>query len=186
MITQFARHWWMVALRGLIAVLFGIAALVWPRIALEVLVLLFGAFALVDGVIAIIVAIHSRHIFTDWWVWLLEGLAGLAAGVAAFAWPGLTERVLLYVIATWAIITGVFEIIAAIGLREILERVWLLVLDGILSVILGLLLVIRPAAGALALTWVIGLYAIIAGLLLFVLAFELRKLSKAIEPLLDA
>jgi uncharacterized membrane protein HdeD (DUF308 family) len=94
--------------------------------------------------------------------------------------------VLLYVIAAWAIITGVFEIIAAIGLREILERVWLLVLDGILSVILGLLLVIRPAAGALALTWVIGLYAIIAGLLLFVLAFELRKLSKAIEPLLDA
>jgi uncharacterized membrane protein HdeD (DUF308 family) len=185
-ITQFARHWWMVALRGLIAVLFGVAALIWPSIALEVLVLLFGAFALLDGIIAIIVAIQSRPIFTDWWVWLLEGAAGLGAGVAAFVWPGLTERVLLYVIAAWAIITGVFEIIAAIGLREILERVWLLVLDGILSVILGLLLVIRPAAGALALTWVIGLYAIIAGLLLFVLAFELRKLSKAIEPLLDA
>jgi uncharacterized membrane protein HdeD (DUF308 family) len=177
----------MVALRGLIAVLFGVAALVWPSIALEALVLLFGAFALVDGVIAIIVAFHSREIFTDWWVWLLEGLVGLAAGVAAFVWPGLTERVLLYVIAAWAIITGVLEIIAAIGLREILARGWLLVLDGILSVILGVLLVIRPAAGALALTWLIGLYAILAGLLLFVLAFELRSLSKTLEePLIDA
>jgi uncharacterized membrane protein HdeD (DUF308 family) len=95
--------------------------------------------------------------------------------------------VLLYLIAAWAIISRVFEVIAAVGLREIIERGWLLVLDGILSVILGALLVIRPAAGALALTWLIGLYAILVGLLLFVLAFELRSVSKALEhTLIDA
>lgn len=181
MVTGFARHWWMVALRGVIAVLFGVAALVWPRLALEALVLLFGAFALLDGVMAIIVAIQSRDIFVHWWVWLLEGLAGLAVGVAAFIWPGLTERALLYLIAAWAIITGMFEVIAAIGLRDIIERGWLLVLDGVLSVILGVLLAIRPGAGALALAWLIGLYAILAGLLLLVLAFQLRSLGQAFE-----
>jgi uncharacterized membrane protein HdeD (DUF308 family) len=179
--TRFARHWWMVALRGLIAVLFGVAALVWPRLALEILVLLFGAFALADGIIAALVAIQSRHIFDGWWVWLLEGLVGLAIGVAAFIWPALTERVLLYLIAAWAIITGVLEVIAALGLREIIERVWLLALDGILSVILGVLLVIRPAAGAVALAWLIGLYAIVAGVLLLVLGFWLRSLAKALK-----
>ncbi len=187
MITRFARYWWMLALRGVLALLFGVAALVWPRIALETLVLLFGAFALVDGIIGIVVAVQSRHMFDRWWVWLLEGLAGLAIGVATFIWPALTEKMLLYLIAAWAIVTGVFEVIAAVELREIIEREWLLVLDGILSVILGVLLVIRPAAGALALTWLIGLYAILVGVLLLLLAFWLRSLDKALElPMMNA
>jgi uncharacterized membrane protein HdeD (DUF308 family) len=177
MIVRFARHWWMVALRGVIAMLFGIAALIWPRIALAALVLLFGAFALMDGLIAAAVAILSRHDFEGWWMWLLEGSVGLAIGMATFIWPGLTARVLLYLVAAWAIVTGVLEIMAAIGLREIIERVWLLGLDGILSVILGVLLLIRPVAGALAVTWLIGLYAILVGVLLIALALELRSMT---------
>jgi uncharacterized membrane protein HdeD (DUF308 family) len=178
---EFGRTWWMLVLRGLIAIVFGLAALLRPSIALEVLVLLFGAYALVDGIVAIVVAVRVRDVLDGWWLWLLEGLAGLAIGLFTFWRPGVTETVLLYIIAAWAIITGVLELVVAVGLRKIIERDWLLALDGILSVVLGVLLVIRRAAGALALTWLIALYALMVGVLLLVLGLRVRQLRKALE-----
>ena len=113
MLTQLARNWWVLALRGVIAVLFGLAAFVWPGITLAALVLLFGAYALVDGVFAVIAALTGRSGHERWWVLLLEGLVGVAAGVLTFVWPAITEFVLLYLIAAWAVVTGVIEVIAA-------------------------------------------------------------------------
>jgi uncharacterized membrane protein HdeD (DUF308 family) len=178
MLTQLARNWWVLALRGAIAVLFGLAAFVWPGITLAALVLLFGAYTLVDGVFAVIAALTGRSGHERWWVLLLEGLVGIAVGVLTFIWPAITEFALLYLIAAWAVVTGVIEIIAAIRLREELEGEWLLILGGIASVLLGLILLARPGAGALAVIWMIGAYAIVFGVLLVILAFRLRGWSQ--------
>jgi uncharacterized membrane protein HdeD (DUF308 family) len=169
-----ARNWWALVLRGLFAVLFGIMAFAWPRLTLEVLVLLFGAYALVDGVFAIAAALVGRPRGMPWWALLVEGLIGVAVGIVTFVWPGITALVLLYLIAAWAVLTGVFEIVAALRLRKEIRGEWLLALSGILSVLLGVALVIRPGAGALALVWLIGAYAIASGVLLIALGIWLR------------
>ncbi len=140
-----SRHyWWLLGIRGLLAVLFGLAALVWPGLTLLVLVLLFGAYALVNGVIAVIVSLQERSIFARWWVLLVEGLVGIIAGLVTFLWPAITALVLLYLIALWAIVTGVFEIIAAFSGPLSAVQEWTLALVGILSVLLGVLLAIQP------------------------------------------
>ncbi len=169
-----ARNWWTLALRGLLAILFGLAAFAWPGITLAVLVLLFGAYALVDGVFAIVAAVRTAERRGHWWVLLLEGLAGITAGILTFLWPGITAFVLLYLIAAWAIVTGVLEIIAAVRLRREIEGEWLLALSGVASVVFGLLLAVFPGAGALAVVWIIGAYALVFGLLLVALGFRLR------------
>ena len=173
--TQVSRHyWWIMGIRGLLAVLFGLAAIVLPGLTLLVLVLLFGAYALVDGVIAVIVSLQERQIFAQWWVLLIEGLVGIAAGVLTFFWPAITALVLLYVIAFWAIVTGIFEIVAAFWGRLHFAYEWTLALAGILSVVLGVLLIIRPGAGLLSLVWLIGVYALAFGVLLIIRAFQFR------------
>ena len=169
------RNWWALALRGLAAILFGIAALVVPHLTLVVLIAFFGAYALVDGVFALIAAVRAAEHHRRWWTLLLEGLAGLAAGVIAFVWPGLTALALLYVIAAWALVTGVFEITAAVQLRRELSGELLLGLSGVLSIIFGLVLVAFPGAGALAVVWLIGSYSIVFGVVLLGLAFRLRQ-----------
>jgi uncharacterized membrane protein HdeD (DUF308 family) len=170
-----ARNWWALALRGLVALLFGILTFVWPGLTLAVLVLLFGAYVLVDGIFAIIAALKAPKGSERWWVLLLEGIVGVLVGALTFFWPGLTALALLYFIAAWAIITGVLEIIAAIKLRKSISNEWLLVLSGVLSMLFGLVLMIMPVAGALAVVWLIGVYAVLFGLLLLALAFRLRK-----------
>jgi uncharacterized membrane protein HdeD (DUF308 family) len=158
--TRVSRnYWWLLAIRGLLAVLFGIAAIVWPGLTLLVLVLLFGAYALVDGVVAVVVAFQERKFFSQWWVLLLAGLVGIIAGLIAFFWPAITALALLYVIAAWAIVTGVFEIAAAVSGRLPMTLEWTLGLVGVLSILLGVLLAIQPGAGLLSLVWVIGVYA---------------------------
>ena len=175
-----SRHyWWVLALRGLLAVLFGLAALVLPGLTLLVLVLLFGAYALVDGVIAVIVSLQERRVFARWWVLLVEGLTGIAAGVLTFVWPAITALVLLYLIAAWAIVTGILEIVTAFSGRLPVAQEWTLALAGILSVLLGVLLAIRPGAGLLSLVWLIGIYAIVFGVLLIVRAFQFRTAATA-------
>ena len=176
MLDVLARNWWALALRGVVAILFGLAALVWPGLTLTALVLLFGADALVDGVFAVVAAIARAGRERHWWALLLEGLLGIAAGVVTLAWPGITGLVLLLFIAAWAIITGVVEIVAAIRLRREIEGEFLLGLGGALSVLFGLLLIVRPGAGALAVAWLIGIYAILFGALLLALAVRLRGL----------
>lgn len=175
MLNVLRRNWWVLALRGAVAILFGILAFIWPGVTLGALVLLFGAYVLLDGIFSLIAAFRDRQEQTPWWLLLLEGLAGIAAGIITFIWPGITAVVLLYLIAAWAVITGILEIIAAVRLREELSGELLLVLGGILSIIFGILLIIQPGAGALALIWLIAAYAIIFGIVLIALSLRIRS-----------
>ncbi|WP_339460264.1 HdeD family acid-resistance protein [Nodularia spumigena] len=173
--TRLARNWWTVALRGAIAIIFGLAALFWPDITLTALIFIFAAFVLVSGVLLAIAAFRDGLTHTHGWLMLLEGAIGIAVGIMAFIWPGITALVLLYLIAAWAIVTGVLEIIAAIQVRKEIQNEWLLAIAGITSVLFGVLLLVWPLAGALAILWIIGAYAIIFGILLLILAFRLRS-----------
>lgn len=177
MLARLARNWWMFALRGLIALLFSLVALLQPNLTLTALVLLFGAFALLDGVFAIASAIANRVPEYRGWV-LFEGITGVIIGVVTVVFPNITELVLLYLIAGWSIVTGLFEILAAIDLHQVIEREWWLVLSGILSTTFGILVALQPQAGAIAITWMLGLYAILFGAILLILAFRLQNLHK--------
>ncbi|MBZ0299665.1 MAG: HdeD family acid-resistance protein, partial [Anaerolineae bacterium] len=148
-----------------------------PGITLVVLVVLFGGYALVDGFILSILAFKNRKNDSNWWLMLLTGLVSIAAGIVTFIWPGITTVSLFYVIVAWAIFTGISEVIYAIQFRKEIEGEWLLVLDGILSVGFGMLLIAQPIPGALAVLWMIGVYAVAYGVMLVVLAFRLRNLA---------
>lgn len=176
MVEQLARNWWLVALRGVLAILFGILAYIWPGITLATLVLLFGAYSLVDGVFAVGKAVANRRGGFNWGL-LLSGIAGIIIGIIAFIMPEAVALALLYLIAAWAIITGIFQIVAAIQLRRDIPNEWLLILAGIASVIFGILCAIWPGASALAIIWLIAAYAIIFGVLLLILAFRLKGLA---------
>jgi len=178
-----ALNWDLVLLRGIIAILFGIATLVLPPITLVVLVILFGAYALISGIITTIMAIKDRKLASDWWLWLLFGLVGIAAGVVTFVYPGITTEALFYVMVVWAIMGGILEIVLAIRLRSVVTGEWLGILAGILSVIFGVLCIAQPVAGALSILWLIGFYAIVYGAALVVLAFRLRKLEVDVDHL---
>jgi uncharacterized membrane protein HdeD (DUF308 family) len=177
-----ARNWWALALRGLAAILFGILAFAWPGITLFVLVIFFGAYLLVDGIFAIVAAVRAAGEQARWWLLLLEGILGVVAGLVAFFWPGLTALALLYLIAAWAIVTGIMEIVGAIRLRQEMVGEWALILGGALSVLFGVLLVAIPVrAGLLSLTWLIGAYAVAFGVLLVILAFLVRNAPSSAE-----
>jgi uncharacterized membrane protein HdeD (DUF308 family) len=168
-------HWWALALRGAIAILFGLAALLRPGIALQALILLFGAYVLVDGVFSVVGVFGGTRGGTPRWLLLVEGVAGILAGLIAFVFPILTAVFLLYLIAAWAIVTGIAEIATAIRLRKEIQGEWALIVGGILSVLFGVLLgVVGPFAGILSLIWLIGAYAIAFGVLLLVTAFRVR------------
>jgi uncharacterized membrane protein HdeD (DUF308 family) len=169
------RNWWALALRGIFGILFGLAAFLFPGITLGALIFLFGVYAAADGVFAIVAAIRAAEHHERWRALLLEGLAGIVAGVLTFVWPALTAAVLLYLIAGWSIITGILEITAAIRLRRTIQREWLLAFNGVFSVAFGVLLIAIPVIGLLTLVWLVGGYALIFGILLLVLAFRLRK-----------
>jgi uncharacterized membrane protein HdeD (DUF308 family) len=168
------RNWGWVALRGVAALVFGLLTLWNPAMSLAVLILFFGAYALVDGVFAVIAAIANRHGEPHWIALLIGGLAGIVIGVCTFLAPGVTATVLLLFIAAWAIVTGIAQIVAAIRLRRLIRGEWMLGLAGVLSVVFGLLLISRPAAGALAVVLWIGAYAVVLGVVLIALAFRLR------------
>lgn len=168
-----AQNWWLLLLRGIAAIVFGVLAFIWPGLTLLTLVLLYGAFALVDGVFAIIAAIKGGGPGPRWWL-ALVGLCGVIIGLLTFFWPGVTALVLLVFIAAWAIIIGVFEIVGAIRLRKEIDNEWLLIASGVVSVIFGLILVAQPGTGALALLYIIGIYAIIYGILEIWLSLRLR------------
>ncbi|MFV3413193.1 HdeD family acid-resistance protein [Pseudomonas nitroreducens] len=171
------RHWKWIALRGVAAVLFGILAMVWPGIVLTVMVLFFGAYAFVDGLFTLIAAAQMRESGRPLWPLVLVGLLGIAAGLVAVLWPQLTALGLLMLIAGWALVMGVLQIIAAIRLRKALQNEWWLGLSGAVSVLFGVLMIGNPGAGALAVAWVIGAYSVFFGVLLILLALRLRKTS---------
>ena len=173
------REWGWIALRGALAILFGIIALLLPGITLAALVLVWGAYALIDGVLALVAAFRVRDFGRPMWPFLAIGALSILAGVLTFMWPGLTALVLLMLIAVWAIFTGIFQIIAAIRLRKEIDNELLLGLSGALSVMFGLLMIARPGAGALAVVWIIGFYAMFFGALLIAVAFKVRRFATA-------
>jgi len=176
LLDAFAKNWWVLLIRGILAVLFGVMAFTLPGLTLVTLVLLYGVYALADGLTALWVGGQARA----WWFMLL-GILGVIVGVFTFIYPGITAVALLYLIAAWAIVRGVFEIVTAIQLRKEISNEWMLIIAGILSVLFGVALVAKPAAGALAVVWIIGGYAFIFGLMIIVLAFRLRGLSGHME-----
>jgi uncharacterized membrane protein HdeD (DUF308 family) len=172
-----AKNWWMLLLRGICAIAFGILAFVWPAMTLVTLILLYGAFAFVDGIFALVAAIAGGAAAPRWWL-AIVGLLGIAAGLATWFWPGLTALVLLYFIAAWSIATGVMQIVGAIQLRKEIDNEWLLIAAGVVSVLFGGLLIAQPGAGAVAVLFIIGIYAVLYGLLLVFLAMRLRRHSR--------
>jgi uncharacterized membrane protein HdeD (DUF308 family) len=170
-----ASRWWMLLVRGIAAVLFGALTFIVPMASVFTLVILFGAYALVDGIFALVSAVRGARIGERWGALVFEGIAGIAAGVVTFLWPSISALALLFVIAFWAVITGVAEIVAAIKLREMIHGEWLLALTGALSIAFGVLIALYPSAGALAVALWIGAYALVFGILMIVLAFRLRS-----------
>jgi len=179
MLRLMARNWWLLVLRGIIAILFGLIALTRPGVTLHALVLIWGAYAFVDGVLAFVAA-FSGSAGAPWWLLIFEGIAGVIAAAAALFFPGVTAVVLLLVIAIWAIITGILEIVEAIRLRKEIEGEFWLALAGAGSVVFGLLLIARPGIGALAVVWMIGVYALLFGGVLIALGFRVRALKSTL------
>jgi uncharacterized membrane protein HdeD (DUF308 family) len=178
MLEKISRNWWMFALRGVVAIIFGVVAFARPEQALQALILVFGAYALVDGIFAMFAGIASYRHFERWWAVLLEGVAGVVIGLLTFFWPNITALVLLYFIAAWALITGIFEIVVAIQLRHVITGEWMLILGGLLSILFGVLLFVSPAVGAVSVIWMIGIYAITFGILEIVFAYRLHALLR--------
>jgi uncharacterized membrane protein HdeD (DUF308 family) len=178
MIIALARNWWSLVIRGIFAILLGVITFVGPGITVAALVLLFGAYALVDGVMAIIGAVRAARSHERWGALLIEGVASLVAAAITMAWPGITAVALVFVIAAWAIVTGVFEVMAAVRLRKYVTGEWLLALGGIASLLFGILLIIAPVAGALVLALWVGAYTLVFGVLLIALGLRLRSWGK--------
>src|SRR5262245_592753 len=176
-VDALSRNWWVILLRGLAGICFGIITFIAPGISLAALVLVWGAYALADGILELVSAVRRRG-EDRWWLLVVEGLVGIAAGVVTFMWPGITAIVLLYVIAAWALVTGALEIAAAIRLRKVIANEWLLALSGLASLVFGIVLFLFPGAGALAVIVWIGAYALVFGALVVALAFRLRSLGR--------
>lgn len=172
-----ARNWWILLLRGVAAILFGISAFVWPGLTLSVLVILLGAYLLFDGVIGTIDAIRYREDKDNWVFWLLDGIIGIIAGGLMLFLPGASALVLLILIASWAIVGGVLRIIVAFQLRKKIDGEWLMAASGVLSILFGILLIAVPNAGLVSIAWLIGFWALILGVVFVMLAFRLRKLA---------
>ena len=176
-LPMLAGNWWALLLRGIAAVLFGLAALFWPGLTLFVLIVFFGAYALVDGILALVAGIRGS--MGSRWLLLAEGVLGVLAGLVAFFWPGMTALVLLFVISAWAIFTGLLKVIMAIAFRREIENEWLMGLSGVLSVLFGVVIAVLPGAGLLSLVWLVGIYALIFGFALIVLGFRARSHREA-------
>jgi len=181
-VNVLSRNWWLFLLRGLGGILFGVITFLAPGVTLAALVIVFGLYAFADGVLAIVSAIRGRRRGNDrWWLLVLQGLAGVAAGIVTLLWPGVTALALVMLVAAWALVTGAFELAAAIRLRKVIRHEWLLVLSGLASIALGVLLMLFPGPGALALVIWIGAYALVSGALLAALAFRLRAWGADLE-----
>ena len=181
LLEDLSDHWWVILLRGIVGVIFAVLAFGWPGATLLALVYVWGAYAIIDGAFALYLTYLAGRQQLRWWPYLLEGLVGIGAGIVAFVRPGMTELALLFLIAAWAIVTGVAEIIAAVDLRKQIENEWLLGLGGVFSIIFGVLVALQPNAGAVAIVWTIGVYALVFGVTLIALAFRVRSLGKQLK-----
>ena len=169
----------MFVFRGIVAVLFGIIALVWPKMALSALVFVFGLFAVISGITAVVAALRNTE-FPGWGWLLAEGILGVLVGVVALVWPGITALAFLYLLAAWAILTGVFEVIAPLAYPMSGGRAVLTALTGVISIIFGILIAAQPSSGLLAVVWLIGVYAILFGIMYIVMYFQTRALASSL------
>jgi len=174
MLETLKTGWWLLVLRGIAALLFGVLAFVYPGMTAQVLVILFGVYALINGIFTLALAIRAPKGTPGIGTLVLLGLLGIAAGLVTFFYPGITAISLLAVIAAWAVVTGIFEIAVAIKLRQQLSNEWMLILSGVLSVVFGVLVVLMPNARALSIIWLIGIYAILFGITMLAVAFKLK------------
>jgi len=175
MLRMYGKYWWSFLIRGVLATLFGIIAIVVPGLTLEALTLLLAAFLVADGILSFIASFRGRHLGPRWGFLLFEGLVGVALGLFTFVWPGATVLAIVLIIGFWALITGIFEILAAVKLRAEIEGEWLLGLGGILSILFSIILFTNPGVGAVALVWIIGVYAVLFGISMIFLGIRLRK-----------
>jgi uncharacterized membrane protein HdeD (DUF308 family) len=171
--AMISGNWWALLLRGIAAVLFGMSALIWPGLTLAVLVVIYGAYALVDGAFALVAGFRSPA-GTRRWLFLAEGALGILAGFLALVWPGITAVVLLYIISFWAVLGGLLRIMTAILLRSEIDNTWAMIASGSLLVLLGVILGVLPGVGLLSLSWLIGVFALGAGVTLIWLALKVR------------
>jgi uncharacterized membrane protein HdeD (DUF308 family) len=175
LLTALARNWWLLLLRGVAAIVFGVLAFLWPGVTLLTLVFFYGAYVLVDGALALWAAVTGAGGMAPRWWLALVGVLGVVAGLLTFFWPGVTALVLIMFMGAWSLVRGVFEIVGAIQLRKEIDNEWMLILGGVLSVIFGLGVMLLPGAGALALIWVIAIYAVAFGIVTVLFALRLRK-----------
>jgi uncharacterized membrane protein HdeD (DUF308 family) len=177
MLPLLVQNWWAVALRGAFAILFGVLAIALPGVTLGALILLWGIYAVADGVFAIISGVRAAHRHERWGALIVEGIAGILAGVVAVFLPAAAAVAFINLFALWALITGIVEIVAAIRLRREIEGEWLLGLTGVLSILIAIYAAAFPGLGLLGLIWTVGAYAIIFGIVLIALAVRLRRVS---------
>jgi len=171
------EHWWAIALRGLLALIFGILVLAWPGVAIAVFVIIFGAYVFVDGIFTLVAAIRYKA-GAGRRTWLfIRGIAGIIVGLFIFFLPEIAALALVILIAAWALVTGVMELIFAFSANQDSAIRWMFAISGILSLILGILMLARPLLGAFVIAWVIGAYAVLAGILLIILGFRLRSVK---------
>ncbi|KGG93281.1 membrane protein [Comamonas thiooxydans] len=171
------RSWWVLLLRGAAAIIFGVLTWMQPAASAAALVLVFGAYVFVDGLLGIYTAIKSCQQSRHWWVVLLWGLTGVVVGVLTVINPAITALVLTIYIGVWALMTGVLQIVAALRLRKEIQGEWVLVLGGLLSVLFGIFVLMQPGAGMMAMLWVLATYAVIFGVLMVILAFKIKKFT---------
>lgn len=183
MIELFTKRWWVFLLRGLVAIAFGFLAVIWPSITLQVLLILFGVFVLLDGVFSLIAGVVAIGSDKRWWAMVFSGLLGIAIGLLTLLWPGITGVVLLYFIGAWAVVIGIMDILIAVQLRREIEGEWMMIIDGVFSLVIGILFFVFPKEGALALVWLIGLFVIAIGIIFLILALRLRKLGSELYKL---
>lgn len=181
MVNVLARNWWALLIRGIAAVIFGILAFLWPAPTLFAIGILFGAYAFVDGIFAIVAAVRAAQAHERWWPFVLEGIVGLAIAAITFYDVRITLLALYLTIAAWAFVTGILEIAAAIQLRKAIANEWLLIVAGLSSILFGVLMIWRPLAATLAIIWIIAAYAVVFGILMIALAFRLRSHGAAAQ-----
>jgi uncharacterized membrane protein HdeD (DUF308 family) len=181
MLRSLGENWWVVVAQGVLAILFGIGAIGWPGLTLVALIALFGGYAIADGILALVGLFRASGQGTPWWMFLLRGIVGIGAGLGTFAYPGLTALILVYFIAARALLSGIFEVVGAVALRKEIENEWLLFAAGVVSIVFGVVLFRDPGAGALALAWTIGVFALISGGLLIALGFRVRGLRERVQ-----
>jgi uncharacterized membrane protein HdeD (DUF308 family) len=175
------QRWWLFTVRGVFAVLFGLAALIWPDATLLVLILLWGAYTVVDGAMMLYATLTNPQWPARWALGLI-GVLGLVTGLIALFWPGITATALLLLIAVWALVTGVLQIVDAIRLRKVMTNEWFYIVTGALTALLGVILIVNPAAGAMAFVITIGVFAILWGVVLVLFSLRLRRLGDVLAP----